>query len=52
MLVAINIDENPYVAHFDARAGRAIDLIAGQDIDFGGGLEIPGYTSYLLKTER
>ncbi len=52
VIVAINIDENPYVAHFDARSGMATDLITGQDVDFGGGLEIPGYTSYLLKTER
>jgi glycosidase len=52
VLVAINIDENPYVAHFDARSGMAIDLITGEKVDFGGGLEIPGYTSYLLKTER
>ncbi len=52
VLVAINIDENPFVAHFDARSGMATDLITGEDVDFGGGLEIPGYTSYLLKTEH
>ena len=48
VLVAINADENPFTAHFDARAGRAKDLITGAEIDFGGGLDIPGYTSYLL----
>ncbi len=49
VMVAINADENPFTAHFDARAGRAKDLISGETIDFGGGLEIPGYTAYLLE---
>ena len=49
VLVAINADENPYTAHFDARAGRAHDLITGAEIDFGGGLDLPGYTAYLLQ---
>ena len=49
VMVAINADENPFTAHFDARAGRAKDLISGDVIDFGGGLEIPGYTAYLLE---
>ncbi|MBO4376821.1 MAG: cyclomaltodextrinase [Lachnospiraceae bacterium] len=49
IMVAINADENPYTAHFDARAGRAKDLITGADIDFGGGLDIPPYTVYFLK---
>lgn len=49
VLVACNIDGAPFTAHFDARAGRAKDLITGQEIDFGGGLEIPPYTAYILK---
>ncbi len=49
VMVAINADENPYTAHFDARAGRARDLISGAEIDFGGGLDIPGYTVYFLE---
>ena len=49
VIVAINADDQPYTAHFDARAGRATDLITGDMVDFGGGLEIPGYTSYLLQ---
>jgi len=49
VMVAINADENPYTAHFDARAGRAHDLITGKEIDFGGGLDIPGYTVYFLE---
>ena len=48
-MVVINADENPYQAHFDARAGRAKDLITGAEVDFGGGLVIPGYTSYILR---
>ncbi len=49
VMVAINADENQYTAHFDARAGRARDLITGAEIDFGGGLDIPGYTVYFLE---
>ena len=49
IMVAINADENPFTAHFDARAGRAKDLITGTEIDFGGGLDIPPYTVYFLK---
>ena len=49
VIVAINADDQPFTAHFDARAGRATDLITGEMVDFGGGLEIPGYTSYLLQ---
>lgn len=48
-LVVINADENPYHADFNARAGKATDAITGQEIDFGGGLDIPGYTAYLLQ---
>ena len=48
VIVAINADENPFTAHFDARAGRAKDLITGDEIDFGGGLDIPPYTVYFL----
>ena len=49
IIVAINADENEFCAHFDARAGRAHDLITGEEIDFGGGLRIPGYTAYILE---
>ncbi len=49
VMVAINADENPFTAHFDARAGRARDLITGAEIDFGGGLDLPPYTCYFLE---
>ncbi len=48
-MIVINADENPFHADFNARAGKATDAITGQDIDFGGGLDIPGYTAYLLQ---
>ena len=43
VLVAINADSEPFIAHFDAQAGRAVDLITGQTHDFGGGTELPPY---------
>jgi len=49
VIVVINADENPYHADFNARAGRATDLISGAEIDFGGGLDIPAYTGYILQ---
>ncbi len=52
VLVAINIDAEPYVAHFDARAGLAEDLITGKTHDFGGGSELLPYSAYFWKTER
>ena len=48
-LIVINADENPYHADFNARAGKATDALTGKEIDFGGGLDIPGYTAYLLQ---
>ena len=49
VMVAINADENEFAAHFDARAGRAEDLISGNTVDFGGGLRLPGYSAMILK---
>lgn len=49
VMVAINCEENPYTAHFDARAGRAHDLITGESIDFGGGLDMPPYSVMFLQ---
>lgn len=43
VLVAINADSETYVAHFNANAGRAKDLITGEIHDFGGGTEMPPY---------
>ncbi len=51
VLVAINIDKEPYVAHFNARSGMAEDLITGKTHDFGGGSELPPYSAFYWKTE-
>ncbi|MCR5557870.1 MAG: cyclomaltodextrinase [Butyrivibrio sp.] len=48
-LIVINADENQFHADFNARAGKATDAVTGQEIDFGGGLDITGYTAYLLQ---
>ncbi len=44
MFVAINADDKPYVAHFDAQAGRAMNVLTGQWHDFGGGSELKPYS--------
>ncbi len=52
ILTVINADEAPFHADFNAGAGCGVDLITGEDIDFGGGLDIPPYTSYLIRPEK
>ncbi len=50
IIVAINAEEGEYRADFNARAGRARNLVdGGADVDFGGGLRIPGMTSMVLE---
>ncbi len=49
VICAVNTADQPHRAHFDAGAGRAIDLITGHTIDFGGGLEIPARSAYIGK---
>lgn len=49
VMVAVNAEENPYTAHFDARAGRAKDLLTGETVDFGGGLDMPPYSVMFLQ---
>ena len=44
VLVAINSDSEEYVAHFNANAGCATDLITGKYHDFGGGSHLPPYS--------
>ena len=51
VLVAVNADSVPYTAHFDARAGRATDLITGKLHDFGGGSELPPCSVAFWRTE-
>ena len=52
VLVAINADSSAFSAHFDAGCGRAVDLISGEEHDFGGGSELPAYSAYFWKCER
>ena len=51
VFVAINADSNEFVAHFDAGCGKAIDLIAGEEHNLGGGSTLPPYSAYLWKCE-
>ena len=51
VLVAINAENAPYTAHFNANAGRAVDLITGKPHDFGGGSELPAYSASYWLTE-
>ena len=52
VLVAINADNVPYTAHFDAGCGTAVDLITGHTHDFGEGSELPPYSAFFWKCER
>ncbi len=49
VMIAVNLDDGDYTFHFDARAGRAVDLATGTEVDFGGGLTMPGKTAMMLK---
>ncbi|MBP5249890.1 MAG: cyclomaltodextrinase [Lachnospiraceae bacterium] len=46
VLVAINIDSEPYMAYFDAGRQFADELITGTEHDFTGGSLLQGYTAY------
>lgn len=52
IIAAINASDSPYVAHFDAGCGKALDLISGEEHDFGGGSEMPPYSVAYWKCER
>lgn len=52
VLVAINADETPILAHFNAECGAAIDLITGETHDFGGGSLLPAYSARYWKMEK
>ncbi len=52
VIVALNIAGEAATLHFDAKCGRAVDLITGEDHDFGGGSEVPAYTCRYWLCER
>ena len=47
VFVAINADDQPFTAHFDAGYGLADDLVTGETHDFGGGSELAPYSSHI-----
>ena len=51
VLVAVNASNEPFCAHFDAGAGRAVDLITGAAHDFGGGSMLPPYSTHFWAVE-
>lgn len=51
IIIAINADENPYTAHFNANCGRAQNLLTGEMHDFGGGSELAPYSVCYWKCE-
>ena len=51
VIVAVNASPETQWAHFDARAGRGVDLITGEAHDFGGGSELMPYSVYFWRTE-
>lgn len=52
VIVAINAEENPYTAHFNAECGQAEDMLTGEIHDFGGGSELSPYSVHFWKCER
>ena len=52
IMVAINMDYNPYTAHFDAGCGQAKELISGTIHDFGGGSTLQPKSSEIWLMER
>lgn len=47
VFVAVNADDHPYTAHFDAGYGLADDLVTGTVHDFGGGSEMAPMSSHI-----
>ena len=52
VMVAINMDDNPYTAHVDAGCGQAKELISGTIHDFGGGSTLQPKSSEIWLMER
>ena len=51
VIVAINADSNTFHADFNARSGLGTDLVTGETVDFGGGMDLPPYSAAYWKTE-
>ena len=51
VIVEINADSNTFHADFNARSGLGTDLVTGETVDFGGGMDLPPYSAAYWKTE-
>ncbi len=49
VLVAINMDCDPFMAYFDAGSAEAVDLITGAPHSFAGGSELPANSAFFWK---
>ena len=49
ILCAVNASDGEHTFHADFGAGRALDMISGEEVDFGGGLTMSGNSVMLLK---
>ena len=49
ILVAINADENPFHAEFDAGCATATELLTDTTHEFAGGSDLPGYSAAYWK---
>ena len=52
VMIAINAASEAYTAHFDAKCGRAEDMLNGGWHDFGGGSTLPPFSAAFWKCER
>ena len=51
IIVALNIDDAPFVAHFNANSGTGEDLLTHEMHDFGAGSTLAPLSISIWKTE-
>ena len=44
VIVAVNTDDMPYFAPFDAQTGEGINLMTGEKVSLEGGKELPAHS--------
>ena len=49
VFVAINATDSPYNTGFDAGSNKLLDLITGEEREFNGSVELPGYSAFFWK---
>lgn len=49
VIFALNMDDAPYTAHFDAGASQGTDLLGGGKVYFSDGLTIPSKTAMIIR---